>query len=99
MTLCIAASCRHDSANMIVLCADMKVGTWAAKADIGFKLRWARVNWPAMISGEMSRATDLVKTFSSHLNGITLDSGNVFDAMKAAGNIFREKLADEIARR
>jgi hypothetical protein len=84
---------------MIVLCADMKVGTWAAKAEIGFKLRWGRANWPAMISGEMSRAIDLVKTFSAHLNSVELNSWNVIDAMRTAGNIFREKLADEIVRR
>jgi hypothetical protein len=99
MTLCIAASCRHENTNMIVLCADMKVGTWAAKAEIGYKLRWARLNWPAMISGEMSRAIDLVKTFNVHLNSIELNSWNVLDAMRYAGNIFREKLADEIVRR
>ena len=99
MTLCIAAACRHENTNMIVLCADMKVGTWAAKAEIGFKLRWGSANWPAMLSGEMSRASDLVKTFSAHLNGIQLDFWNVHDSMRAAGNIFREKLAEEIAHR
>jgi hypothetical protein len=99
MTLCIAAACRHKEENRIVLCSDMKIGTWAAKAEIGFKVRWARANWPALISGDMSKAARLVKTFSTHLNGVELNSDNVFDAMQNAANIFREKLADDIVRR
>src|SRR5258707_641039 len=99
MTLCIAAACRQKDESRIVLCSDMKIGTWAAKAEIGFKMRWARANWPALISGDMSKAARLVKTFSNYLNGIELNSDNVFDAMQGAANIFREKLADGIVRR
>jgi hypothetical protein len=99
MTLCLAAACINEGTQMIVLASDMKIGTWAASAEIGFKMKWARVNWPALVAGEMSRATELVRTFNGHLNGIDLDSHNVFDAMKQAGSIFREKLADEITRK
>jgi hypothetical protein len=42
---------------------------------------------------------DLVKTFGLHISGIELNPWNVVDAMRTAGNMFREKLADEIVRR
>jgi hypothetical protein len=99
MTLCIAAVVRDTDEDHVVFCADMKVGTWAASAEIGFKFKWAGLNSPAMIYGEMSNAAELVETFGMHLNGMALDSHNVFDAMKAAGHVFREKLADGIVRR
>lgn len=99
MTLCIAATCTHEGEELIILCSDLEVGSWAAKAEIGFKLKWACFNWPAMISGEMSRATELVNTFKDHLKDRVLDRHNVYDAMKEAGNIFRKKLADEIVER
>lgn len=99
MTLCIAAACRRKDESRIILCSDMKIGTWAAKAEIGFKMRWARANWPALISGDMSKAAQLVKTFHAYLNKLELDSDNVFDAMQCAANIFREKLLDDIVRR
>jgi hypothetical protein len=100
MTLCIAATCCEKLRdNYVVLCSDMKIGTWAARAEIGIKLRWARLDWPALISGDLSRCAGLVKTLNSYLNRVELDPDNVHDAMKTAGNMFREKLADEIVQR
>lgn len=99
MTLCIASGCRRDKENLIVLCADLKAGSWGARAEIGFKFRWEALNWPLLISGDMSRAAEIAKTFGAVLNGTKLNYINVLDAMKEAANIYREKLADEIVRR
>jgi len=100
VTLCIAAACCETTRDKprIVLCADHKVGTWAAQAEIGFKFSWVTRNWPALVAGDLARTEELTATFATALDGKTLNRYNVFDHMKAAGHAFREKLADELVR-
>jgi hypothetical protein len=101
VTLCIAAVCKNvgDEVPQFVFCADHKVGTFAAQAEIGFKFKWATKNWPALVAGDLSRAEELISTFAQHLSSVELTPTNVFDEMKSAGDVFREKLADELVRK
>jgi|SRR5882762_409560 len=104
MTLCIAAVCRHEKGGpAIVLCSDHKIGTYAAQAEIGFKFSWATRNWPTLIAGDVARTDELIATCQQTLGEFQaakeLDRNNVFDAMKACGYAFREKLADELVRK
>lgn len=97
MTLCIGAACRSEQGKpQLVFCSDHKIGNWAAQAEIGFKFRWVTYNWPALIAGDLARAEELTTTFKTCLSKVDLSPSNMFDAMKAAGSAFREKLAEEL---
>lgn len=99
MTLCIAAAARSEDKPCLILCADHKIGTLAAQAEIGFKFKWVRNGWPALIAGDLSRAEELVTTFKEHLVMMNFDEVNVFDAMKSAGETFRVKLVNELVQK
>jgi|GEM_PF-5690576 len=97
MTLCIATKCReNETGEYLVFCSDMKIGNWAASAEIGLKMQWAGAYWPALVSGDLSRCTQLARTFSATLNRLTPNKNNVYRTMKGIGEVFREELADEI---
>jgi len=95
VTVCIAAACKEDKESRIVICADKKIGTWMAGAEVGFKFSWATRNWPALIAGEVRRATELLATYEGYLSTVTLDRNNVFDEIKKSVLIQKVKLADE----
>jgi len=95
VTVCIAAACKEDKESRIVICADKKIGTWMAGAEVGFKFSWATRNWPALIAGEVRRATELLATYEGYLSTVTLDRNNVFDEIKKPVLIQKVKLADE----
>jgi hypothetical protein len=101
VTLCIAAACQDWDTKRahFVFCADRKSGTPVAQAEISFKMRWIKYNWPAMIAGDLSRAEELICTFKDHLRGIDFQSANVFDSMREAGESFRRKLVDELVQK
>lgn len=102
MTLCIAAICRHEKEGRLVLCSDMKGGTWAAKTENEFKVMWVRARppaWVGLVSGDISRAYRITASFCDSLDRIELNVKNVFEAMQSAGNSFREKLANDIVSR
>ena len=98
MTVCIAATCRENKEPRIVICADKKIGTWMAGAEVGFKFSWARHNWPALIAGELRRAVELLATFENYLSTVDLERNNVFDEIKKPVLMQKEKLADEYVR-
>jgi hypothetical protein len=98
VTVCIAAACQENDEYRIVICADRKIGTWVAGAEVGFKFSWAARNWPALVAGELRRAAELLATYESYLSTVKLDRKNVFDEMKKPVLMQKEKLADEYVR-
>jgi hypothetical protein len=98
VTVCIAAACKENKEPRIVLCADKKIGTWMAGAEVGFKFSWATRNWPALVAGELRRATEVLATYEDYLSSVNLDRKNVFDEIKKPVLLQKEKLADEYVR-
>jgi hypothetical protein len=98
VTVCIAATCKENKEPRIIICADKKIGTWVAGAEVGFKFSWATRNWPALIAGELRRAEELLATCSSYLSTVSLNWKNIFDEIKKPVLMQKEKLADEYVR-
>lgn len=98
MTVCIAATCKEGKEPRIVVCADKKIGTWLAGAEVGFKFSWATHNWPVLFAGELRRAQELIATCDSYLTAVNLNRNNVFDEIKKPVLMQKEKLADEYVR-
>jgi hypothetical protein len=98
VTVCIAAACKENDESRIVICADRKIGTWMAGAEVGFKFKWATRNWPALVAGELRRAEELLATCESYLSTVNLNRQNVFDEIKKPILMQKEKLADEYVR-
>jgi hypothetical protein len=95
MTVCIAAACKENKESRLILCSDRKIGTWMASAQLGAKFRWAGRNWPALVSGTMTRAEELLATYRQSLSGVKVDTSNMFDEFKKPALLHKEKRADE----
>lgn len=95
MTLCVAAACREEDQPRIVLCADRRVETWAASAEIGFKFEWVKSKWPVLYAGDLSQAKNTIQTFFQCLAPVQLTSINIQDEFQKPSQKQKRKLAEQ----
>src|SRR5437762_13603915 len=81
MTLCLAAACYEGDEPRLVLGADKRAEVSWAGGNVAFKFRWAGINWPALIAGDVSSADDFLATCRSTFDVKQLTTKTIFDAL------------------
>lgn len=93
MTLCIAAACKDGR---IVALTDTRMETDYSGSDAGFKWDFVASGWIALLSGNLSKATQAVATIRSVVIDAQFTRSNVRDKFSEASSAHYEKLCREL---
>ena len=94
MTLCIAAHCKFESQDAIVLCSDRRIdyGVGLGAHEKGWKFSFAGPGWSALMSGTPSRCEALLSLYRKHLQNLTLDETNAWQEMQVPLTEYKQVL-------
>lgn len=98
VTICIAAAATDRSGPelLLLLCSDKRIEYWHGGAEILEKRGWAGYNWPALMAGDMGRATNLLAKYRQHLRDRTdsLEDHTIIDVLSEPPRIMRRNLIE-----
>jgi hypothetical protein len=105
VTLCIAAACRDNGKDRIVIGTDWRIESEiSAGADIQDKLYWINDDIPILVSGNVTRSIELRDAYRTIRSGMRaqnppeeLDHKNIRRFIKAGARLFKRELTDEVA--
>lgn len=100
MTVCIAAICRDNDEEKIVLCSDKRMSSGLGSSEAGRKELSLRHGWRCLVSGDEDHFLALVRLYDIHFaDKDRLTYANLDEAMKAPLYQRKKAIAEEYIRK
>jgi ATP-dependent protease HslVU (ClpYQ) peptidase subunit len=98
MTLCIAALCRDEGDNYVVLSSDKRVETSTAGDESEIKVRYLTLRWTSLVAGTLHVARELADRYAQHLASVQdiLTQDNAHEELYVPLAEMRESLREQL---